>query len=262
MIQLKNIEFQYNGHPVINNISLDISKGVLHGILGPNGAGKSTLLRIIAGLLKPDKGVVLINGTYPGKLSSQDRAKMVSMVFQETPISFPFTVQEVVLMGRHPYQDSFLFDTRKDLTIAEEVMREMDIIELRYRQFKNLSGGERQRVSIAAALAQRTKLLLLDEPTAFSDIKHQVEIYQLFHRISKEHDLTSVIVTHDINLASLFCDTISIISNGKILTNGSPTEVLKESFLRKVYGNSIQAIQHPRENTPIILPLKNELNDF
>ncbi len=256
MIQLKDVWFAYDSQPVIRGLDLGVKGGELHCIIGPNGAGKSTLLRIIAGLIRPLNGKVMLNQNDPWLLEPQKRAKIVSLVFQEAFSAMPFTVQEIVLMGRHPHQNSFMFDTAEDLEIADQAMKDMDVMDLRRRPFHKISGGERQRVRIAAALAQRTSIMLLDEPTAHSDMRHQVEFYRLFLEITRRRGLTSVVVTHDMNMASLFCSRMSVIEHGRILCCGVPAEVLREDLLHHVYGNAVCMVEHPELKTPMILPLR------
>lgn len=255
MIQLENISFAYNGHPILKGLNLSIKEGELHGIIGPNGAGKSTLLRIIAGLLKPSAGKIFVNRIEGKGLSPMMRARLLAFVFQENYTGFPYTVMEMALMGRHPHQDSVLFDSSEDRALAEEALRLLDMWELRDRLFRTLSGGEKQRVAIAAAIAQKTPVILFDEPTAYTDIRYQSGIYRLIHDITRKNTLTSVIVTHDINLASLYCDRVSVLCNGLITASGDPADILTEKLLTETYGSAIRVINHPDEHIPLVIPV-------
>ena len=258
MILLDNVRFAYNGSPILSGLQLNVAEGELHGIIGPNGAGKSTLLRIVAGILTPQSGNVRLNKTDLIHISNMERARLLAFVFQENYTGFPYSVQQMVLLGRHPRQDSVLVDSPEDLAIAEEMLRLLDVWELRERLYRTLSGGEKQRVAIAAALAQKTPVILFDEPTAYTDIRYQSEIYRLIRDITRKNGLTSLLVTHDINLASLYCDCVSILHHGHILASGKPENVLTETLLRETYGPSVRVIRHPEAALPLVIPVRQE----
>jgi iron complex transport system ATP-binding protein len=161
----------------------------------------------------------------------------------------------MVLMGRHPHQDSVFFDSEEDVRIAEEALALLDMAGFRQRLFRTLSGGEKQRVAIAAALAQKAPVILFDEPTAYTDIRYQSGIYRLIHDITKQSRLTSVIVTHDINLASLYCDRVSVLHGGVITASGAPSDILTEKLLAETYGSAVRVISHPEEHIPLVIPV-------
>lgn len=255
MIKLEDIHFSYNGRALLRGLNLCVEAGEVHGIIGPNGAGKSTLLRVISGLLRPQKGRVFLDNVELGQLSALERAKRLAFVFQENYTGFPLTVFDMVLLGRHPHQDRVLFDTARDRRIAEEALRMLDMDGFRRRLFRTLSGGEKQRVAIAAALAQKTPVILFDEPTAYTDIRYQTEIYRLIRKISREQRLTCIVVTHDVNLASIYCDKVSVLSGGALAVSGKPVEVLTEKLLQEVYHTGIRVIKHPLENAPLVIPV-------
>ena len=255
MIQIENISFSYGRNPFIQGMSLRIKEGELHGIIGPNGAGKSTLLRLMGGLYDVKSGRILVNNRDLAALDPLERARMVAYVFQENYTGFPFTVMQMVMLGRHPQQKSALFDDPKDKETAEGMLRLLDIYGMRDRLFRTLSGGEKQRVAIAAALAQETPVILFDEPTAFTDIRYQSEIYRLIHGISKKQGLTTVVITHDVNLAALYCDTITAISGGAVLATGKPSEIITEPLMKKAYSTEVKIIRHPEEDVPLVVPV-------
>ncbi|OGJ89263.1 MAG: hypothetical protein A2268_10260 [Candidatus Raymondbacteria bacterium RifOxyA12_full_50_37] len=261
MIRAKDISFSYNGKPLLNMLNLTVGEGELHCIIGPNGAGKSTLLRLIGGLLEPSAGEIALNSVPIRSLSFDERAKTISFVFQENYTGFPFTVYEVVLLGRHPRQDSFLFDSDEDRAIADEMLYLLGIYQFRHRLFRTLSGGEKQRVAIAAALVQKTPIILFDEPTAYTDIRYQTEIYRLIHDITRQQNLTSLVVTHDINLASLYCDRVSVLHDGKITASGKPAEVLTEALLYQTYGLGVKIVRHPLADVPVVIPIREGDNN-
>jgi len=189
-------------------------------------------------------------------LPERDRARQLAFVFQENYTGFPYTVQEIVLMGRHPHQDSFFFDNAADFSSAHSALSMVGMEGFANRHFRTLSGGEKQRVAIAAALAQSTPIILFDEPTAYTDIKYQSEIYKMIHHITRERNLTSLVVTHDINLASLYCDTVSVLHQGRIVASGRPADIFTEELLSTTYGFAVRIIKHPEEGVPIIIPYK------
>ncbi|MFH0921122.1 MAG: ABC transporter ATP-binding protein [Fibrobacterota bacterium] len=255
MIHIDNITFSYGRKPFIQGLSLRVREGELHGILGPNGAGKSTLLRLMGGLLAAQSGRVQVNNVEIGRLSPLDRAKLLAFVFQENYTGFPFTVEQMVLLGRHPHQDAVLFDTEADKKAAAGALELLGMTGFEQRLFRTLSGGEKQRVAIAAAIAQSTPVILFDEPTAFTDLRYQSEIYRLIHRIARTQNLTTVVITHDVNLASLYCDTLSVLRRGEILATGTPNDILTEALLSEAYATKVKIIRHPEENVPLVVPV-------
>lgn len=244
MIKVANINFAYTKTPILQNISFIVQKGDWLGLLGPNGSGKTTLLKCLSGILKPQSGTIELTEFTDHKRTNEPtnqrtNALLIAVVPQETSITFPFTVAEIVLMGRQPYYKKFGFETAHDIKIAEDSMRLTDTWQFRNRQFNELSGGERQRVIIARALAQEPKILLLDEPTAFLDIRHQQDILKLLKKLNEECGLTIVSAMHDINLALLYCKTIALLKNGRILNIGSPNEVVTFANLKDVFETEV-----------------------
>lgn len=258
MIKVENISFAYDRGPaVLNDISIKIRKGEFVGILGQNGSGKTTLLKIMAGTLKPDMGTVIINGYKLETLNDNKRARFVAVVPQETSIPFPFSVMEMVLMGRAPYLSVFGFESQADIELAKKVMSELDVLKFANRSIYKLSGGEKQRVVIARALVQEPKILLLDEPTTFLDIRHQVELYQHIKKKNVEEGLTVLTVVHDINLASTFCDRIIFIKEGKVVADGTPHEAVTYTNVCNVFDTDVYVGINDITGMPYYVPYSN-----
>ena len=257
IIKLEQIGFRYNEHWVLKNVSFEVNKGEFLGILGPNGSGKTTLLNIIDGILAPQEGEIWINGTTCKKLKRENLARIIAVVSQDSPMIFPFTVQEIVLMGRAPHLSKWRFEGETDFKIAHQSMEMTDTLSLMNRSMNALSGGERQRVLIARALAQEPQIMLLDEPTAFLDIKHQIDFFDLVKTLNKEQALTVIAVTHDINLASLYCDRIVLLRSGYIHCMGSPDEVIDESNIKEVYETNVTVDRNPVTGQPRVTLLSS-----
>ncbi len=250
MMTFNNIGFRYSAENVLKNVSGEIRRGEFFGILGPNGSGKTTLLKILHGLLIPQEGEVCIDATPLCRIRLCDLAKTVAVVAQEASLIFPFSVEEIVLMGRSPHLGKWRFEGQKDVRIAREAMAATDTLHLVGRGMEELSGGERQRVMIARALAQEPRLLLLDEPTAFLDIRHQVEFFDLVRRLNRESALTVVAVTHDINLAALYCDRLMLLSAGRVASAGRPEDVVTQKNIREVYKTDVAVDCAPGSGRP------------
>ena len=245
--------------PVLRNISLKISSGEVLGILGPNGSGKSTLLKILMRILIPQRGKVELFGQPHAAFSQAEISRHVAFVPQETQQAFPFTINEMVLMGRYPHHNrtwGLGWEGAQDRAVAMQAMRDLDVFHLGTRLITNVSGGERQRAVIARALAQEPEILLLDEPTAFLDLHHQLEIARIIRRLNRERGLTVVLVSHDLNLASQYCDRLVLLREGEIVTMGSPEEVIARESLEPVYGCPVLLDQHPQTGKPrVTLPV-------
>ena len=257
IIKLEQIGFRYNAHWVLKNISCDVREGEFLGLIGPNGSGKTTLLKVIDGILKPQEGEVRINGNSCKKIKRNILAKTIAVVAQDSQMIFPFSVHEIVLMGRAPHLNKWKFEGKEDFRIVRDALEMTDTVPLANRSMSALSGGERQRVLIARALAQQPQILLLDEPTAFLDIKHQIDFFDLIKRLNKINALTVIAVTHDINLASLYCDRIVLLQKGHIHSLGSPEEVITEKNIQEVYETHVTVDQSPVTGRPRITLLSS-----
>jgi len=267
-LQVVNLFFRYSTTSeqgrtwTLEQVSFQVAAGEILGIVGPNGSGKSSLLKVLAGLLRPRNGIVLLRGQLTRQLSQHDIARVMAVVPQEYVQVFPFTVAETVLMGRFPHRTQRFWsiglgdDTEEDLVCAHRAMIEADVLSLADRLVSDLSGGERQRVVIARALAQEPQILLLDEPTAFLDINHQIEICSLIARLRAERQLTVVLVSHDLNVASQYCDRVLMLKEGKLCRIGTPGETIKPDVLRFVYGCDVVVDAHPQTGRPrVTMPM-------
>lgn len=254
MLKVIDVSFRYNDTWVLKDVSFKVNPGDFLGILGPNGSGKSTLLRVIDGILRPQRGEVLWNGTPIHTMKRRDVAKAIALVPQGYIGVFPFTVQEIILMGRSPHLGLLSFEGERDLEIVKRAMEQTETSHLASRYLENISGGERQRVLLARALAQEPQLLLLDEPTAYLDVRHQADILTLIRTINRRDGLTVVIVTHDINLASLYCERVLLLKEGRIQAEGAPHEVLTEEQLRNTFDTPVLASTHAPTGRPLIVP--------
>jgi iron complex transport system ATP-binding protein len=230
---LRDLSFQYGPRPVLSGVALDLSGPGLITLAGPNGAGKSTLLAVLAGLLRSYQGSCQYRGREVRQWPRREFASKVSFVPQSFRLEFPFTAEEVVLMGRTPHSAG-MFDTERDFVEVRRAMELTDTTEFRARDFRSLSGGERQRVVLASALAQRPDVLLLDEPTTFLDLEHQVAIYRLLSTLARE-GLAVIAATHDLNLASAYGNRVILLAGGHVQADGDPQTVVTRDNLRRVF---------------------------
>ena len=254
MIKIEEVKFSYGNKEILKSINLKIKKGRMIGILGPNGCGKSTLLKNILGYLKPDSGNIFIGENRIDNISSKELAKSVSLVPQKSSLMSPMTVEDFVLMGRLPHLTSSWSGYRKeDFKIVKDKLDFLELNKFEKRVALSLSGGEFQRVLLARALVQDTELLLLDEPTSALDLNHAVEILNSVKMLVLNHGITSVAVLHDLNLASMFCDEIIMMKDGKVYYQGTPQEVIKEEILKEIY-NLKSKVFHDENNVPYVIP--------
>jgi iron complex transport system ATP-binding protein len=242
-------------------VTVQIKKGEMLGIVGPNGSGKTSLLKLLARVVNPQQGSIRLFGKPLTSLTQEEVARVVGVVPQDTQQLFPFTVAETVLMGRFPHRpharwsSGFGWESQEDRAIAGQAMATMDIAHLASRAVTDLSGGERQRTVIARALAQTPQVLLLDEPTAFLDLQHQVEICSVLRRLKEERGLTVVFVSHDLNLVSQYCDRLMLLDNGRVFRFGCPEDVIQPEVLETVYRCQVLVDRHPASGLPrVTLP--------
>jgi len=250
-LAVENVTFGYTpGVPTLSNISLDIRKGEFFGLVGPNGSGKTTLLRILDRIYVPQEGSVALDGRPLNTYARVELARRVAFVPQDSGPLFPFTVLEVVLMGRTPHSRGVAFENPHDREIAREMIRLTGISHLEHQPITMLSGGERQRVFIARALAQQPQILLLDEPNAHLDIAHQIEIFAVISKFNKELGLTVISVSHDLNLAASYSDRIAMMVCGTVAAVGTAAEVLTQSNIQEVFQTRVLVDRHPFGHTP------------
>jgi len=251
--RLEEITFYYSDKKVIDNFSLAFAPGKFYGIIGPNGCGKTTLLDLILKHLKPKSGNILYKGKTLSSYSRKDLSKEIALVPQNFYINFPFTVKEIVMMGRYPHISRFAAPSAEDIGIVHDIMEKTGISEFAERFITELSGGERQRVVFTRALVQHTPVLILDEATSNLDINYSISLLNIaFQRVQTE-GLTVIAVLQDINLAAVYCDYLIFMSNGCIATHGASGEVLNPDTMRSVfnvdakvyfetYSNSLQVV--------------------
>jgi iron complex transport system ATP-binding protein len=255
VIRLESAYFSYPRREVFRELSLSLEEGEILSLIGPNSSGKTTLLKLMDGLLEPQRGKVFLDGEDLRRLSRSRVAKRVAVVPQEMEVPFSFTVGEIVLMGRAPYLGRFGWETRKDLDIALEAMALTDVAELENRPFGELSQGEKQRVSMARALAQEPKVILLDEPASHLDINHQVEIHELIRRLNLEKNLTVLNISHDLNLAAEYSHRMVLLHRGSIYALGTPSTVITEENIRRVYETTVMVEKNPISGAPRVTPV-------
>ena len=258
--RLEKIGFRYAKEWALKAISFEIKEREFLGIIGPNGSGKTTLLKILDKILIPQEGTLWVNGVNLNGIKRDTLARLIAVVPQDSPMTFPFCVEEIVLMGRAPHLGKLRFEGKKDYEIARRAMEVTDTFSFASRSINELSGWERQRVLIARALAQQPQIMLLDESTAFLDIKHQAAFFDLIKGLNKRQGLTVISVTHDINLASLYCDRIILLDAGKIHCMGTPDEVITKSNIKEVYEADVLIDNNPQTGLPRVTLLASSLS--
>lgn len=254
VITLRGAGFRYRSVAVLDDISFELRRAEILGIIGPNGSGKSTTLRLMSGVLQPQSGAVLWHGRPLPQVRRAELARQLAVVPQETVVEFPFSVMEVVLMGRSPHLSGFAFEGDRDLAVAEAALRRTGTLHLAHRFIHELSGGERQRVILARALAQEPRVLLLDEPGAYLDIRHAVEIYDLLRDLQAE-GVTVATVTHDLNLAALYCDRVLLLKAGRLVRLGTAKEVITYPTITQVYETEVYVDANDITGAINVLPL-------
>jgi iron complex transport system ATP-binding protein len=252
-LDIRSADFGYSERVVLHEVSLQVAPGQIVAIVGPNGVGKSTLIKGSSGVLPIQSGEVLVGGQPIGQFSPAERARRISVVSQAINLPQAFSALDVVLMGRTPYLGWFEREGEEDHLIALDAMRQTETVQFAKRPLGELSGGEQQRVLIARALAQTAPVMLLDEPTAHLDLRHQDQLLKLLARLTRERGLSTLIALHDLNLVSRFSDMVVLLSNGRVHSCGDPDTVLTPDQLEDVYGLRIHVMTHPLNGRPLIL---------
>jgi iron complex transport system ATP-binding protein len=253
-LAFEDVSFAYGTQPVFRGLTLRVEPGELTAVLGPNGTGKTTWFRLAAGSLAPARGTVRLFGHDLRTLGAAERARTVAVVPQESPLEFEFRVHEIVAMGRSPHQGLLGLESAEDRRAVAEALRATGMEAFAGRPLAALSGGEKQRVVLARALAQKPRLLLLDEPTAHLDLKHRLAIYALLERLHGE-GLTAVVVSHDLNLAAAHCKRLVLFRCGEVVADGPPRQVLRPDVLREVYDVELEVRQDGSRGHPFVVPL-------
>ncbi|MGG2945032.1 heme ABC transporter ATP-binding protein [Bacillus safensis] len=254
MIQVKEIRGGYGEKEVIRGINLEVKQGEFLGILGPNGSGKTTLLKMMAGILAPMSGEVRLSGHLIQSYQPKALAQKMAVLPQKTDQAFSFTVEETVQFGRYPYQKGWLQSvTQEDVKVVSKVMEQTGVAQFKNQSIHELSGGEQQRVYLAQALAQQPEYLLLDEPTSFLDLAYQKDLLDLIKEETAFSRLTVIGVFHDVNIASLYCDRLLLLHEGKTDMLGMPHHVLTTERINRVYETNVTPLQHPFRANPQLM---------
>jgi iron complex transport system ATP-binding protein len=262
LLQAADVRFSYRGGAaVLHGISMEVPAGSFVGILGPNGSGKTTLLRMLAGILRPSSGRVLLDGADLTQSPRAALARRMAVVPQETHLAFDYTVSEVVLMGRYPHLRAFEIEGPADFAITRDALSATGTLPLEARAFGTLSGGEKQRVIIAAALAQLAGagehgILLLDEPTVALDLAYQLELAGLLRSLQQRVPIAIAVSTHDLNFAAGLCRTLVLLKNGEVLAAGPTDDVLTPGHIRALYGVEAEVARHPATGRLLVVPLR------
>ena len=252
MIELRQLSKAYGAVTALSNLDLSVPEGCLYGLLGPNGAGKSTVVRAANRGVELAEGKIVLEEDILASLSQRDLARRVASVAQEVQVPFSFTVGEMVLMGRAPYQGLLGFDSSSDVTGALHALSKMGIADLADRRMNELSGGERQLVLIARALNQSPDWLLLDEPTAFLDLQHRIDVLKVVREFTREGG-GALVVSHDLALAARVCDRLLVLAEGRVVASGPPAEVLTSTVLERAFGLAVRVVEGP-DGLPLVVP--------
>ena len=262
VLAIDDICLFYRNKRILSEISFAVSKGEFFIVIGPNGAGKTSLLKIIAGLLTPQQGTVHVQGKEIAGYSRRNLSRIVALVPQQIEVGFPFTVGETVIMGRTPHLGILGMESAQDVKIARDAMEFTDVAHLAHRRLSQLSGGELQRVVIARAICQQPHIILLDEPTTALDPAHQLKIMDLMEKFRQNHGTTVIMVSHDLNLASLYGDRLLLLKGGRIVISGPPEKVLEKKMLEESYGCRLLVDENPLGGVARIIPVPDKFKHF
>jgi iron complex transport system ATP-binding protein len=262
-INVNNLSHSFGETLVLKNISFQVPQRDFFIIIGPNGSGKTTLMKVLSGILKPQNGVLKILNHPIDQYHRKDLARTIAFVPQMTFADFPFTVTEIVLMGRSPYLGILGLEQENDLEVANQAIAFTGLEHLAHRKLDQLSGGEQQRVYIARAICQEPDIILLDEPTASLDLAYQVRIMDLMEKLKTEKGITVVMVSHDVNLAAMYADHLMLLHEGQVVCQGLPDEVLTYKTLEETYGCTLLVDESPLGNFPrvTLVPRKYSIRE-
>lgn len=258
MIELNDLSYAHHGGQIIRNIDFTFETNAMYGVIGPNGVGKSTLLQLIAGIIQPTAGEVKLDRKSIESYSRKQLAQRIAVLQQGGLPPLSFTVEEVVSLGRYPYQSWLGFEAGSAETTIDEAMEMMGLLHLRHRKLDQLSGGELQRVALAKIIVQEPKILLLDEPTTYLDIGYQQSIMDVVQSWQKRKGLLVIAVLHDLNLAAIYCDELIGLHKGEIYCQGSPKAVMTSSIISTLYDADTVIIEHPELHVPQLLLQRKE----
>lgn len=252
-ITTERLDIAYEETTIVKALNMKIPHGKITSIIGPNGCGKSTVLKAVGRILQPKNGVVYLNGENIRNLSTREVAKRMGILPQTPTAPSGLTVSELVAYGRFPHQKGFGKLTPEDRDIIQWALSVTKLMEFEHREVDTLSGGQRQRVWIAMALAQQSDLILLDEPTTYLDLSHQLEVLKLLYDLNRKQSCTIAMVLHDLNLAARFSDHMIAIRSGKIIKYGSPEEVITPDVLREAFSIDADIVREPRTGRPVCI---------
>ena len=253
-VRVEGMSFSYDSHEVLNDVTLDIEPCKVTCVIGPNGAGKTTLLKVIASILKPTKGTVYLDFKDLRLYNPKEIARVIAYSEPNISKSIPVKVLDLIITARYPFQgNTQFFEGPNDLRIVDEVCRELNITYLLNKRLDQVSSGELQRVLIATALVKNPKVLLLDEPSAFLDIRYRFEVLRYVKEVTTKYGLTTVVALHDLQLASMFCDEVVLMDRGRIVRYGTVNEVLTSDVIKDVYGVDVEVITLS-DNSLVIIP--------
>jgi iron complex transport system ATP-binding protein len=252
----EQVTLAYDDHVVVRDLDLQLTEGSFTAIVGPNGCGKSTLLRALGRLMRPTGGQVLLDGRAIARTPTREVAKVLGLLPQSPIAPDGLSVADLVARGRHPHQSWLRQWSRDDEAVVAEALSWTDMAELADRPVDELSGGQRQRAWISMALAQGTDLLLLDEPTTYLDLSHQIDVLELVGRLHAERGRTVVVVLHDLNLAARYAQRLVAMKDGVLVSSGRPEEVLTEQLLADVFDLEARVLPDPVSGTPMVVPVR------
>ena len=252
-LKISNLSLSIGRTDILRDVSFDVPKGAFLSIVGPNGAGKTTLLRCVMGVITGWTGDVLVGGMPLDSYRRRDLARLVSYVPQSDEMVFPYTGRELVMMGRYPHLSPFTRTNRADIEVVERTLEITGTSSFADRDMRTLSGGERQKILIAGALAQEARTMLLDEPTTFLDPRHTDEILSILTDLN-ESGVTIAMVTHDINNAVHYADSVTALVEGRVAFNGSSEDLMNKEVLASVYGKEFTQVMHPESGKMMVLP--------
>jgi len=257
VLEAKNLIIKYGDRIAVNDVSITLESGSVSAIIGPNGAGKSTLLRALNGYIQPASGSIQLDNLPLQRFSRRTIGRHIAVVAQEAELRFPITVIEFVLGGRYAWATNAAWgwETENDLKIADTVLAETELTSLSGRLMNQLSGGERQRAVLARALATEAQMLLLDEPTANLDLSHQSSLLAVVRSRCNARGVAALFVTHDINLAAQFADTVLLMKDGRTVQSGTPSDVLQPEILEQVFDVKVLVDAHPVSGAPRVTPV-------
>ena len=254
-IIIDNLVCSYDKHPVVKDITFSVSRGDFFIVIGPNGSGKTTLMKAMAGIRRFENGRLEVLGQAISGYTKRTLAQAVAIVPQEGPSDFPFTVNELVLMGRSPYLGILGLPRKEDFEIAGQALAFTGVEHLAHRKLDQLSGGEKQLVFIARAICQEPQIILLDEPTASLDLAHQIMIMDLMEKLKLTKRVTIIMVSHDVNLAAMYGDILLLLKDGKIVSLGPPGEVITFEMMEEAYGCTLLVDESPLGKVPRVTPV-------